>query len=164
VLNFSSNPRRRLEFTVPVDLDESIRCVQELALDTIRGIEGVLADPGPSWTVESYDAGGITLRFFAWVDQRSTDLGKVRSEAIHAVRTRLQDAGIRTPRTIQYTAELGQAPPPPASPTPTPAGEGPPDISVNHDLDARLAAEQRVHAGEDLLPAEPPGDAPVTGR
>ena len=87
VLNFSSNPKRRLEFTIPLDVEESIRHVQEIALDAIRAIDGVASDPGPSWTVDAYDAGGITLRFFAWVDQRQCDLGKVRSEAIHAVRT-----------------------------------------------------------------------------
>ena len=152
VLNFSSNPRRRLDFAIPVDVSESIRCVQEFALDTIRGIDGVVDEPGPSWTVESYDAAGITLRFFAWVDQRTSDLGKVRSEAIHAVRARLAEAGISTPRNIQYTATLPDAS---AADAPVPP-DTVADTSVNHELDDHLAAEQRVHAGEDLLPAEPP--------
>ncbi|NLA69294.1 MAG: mechanosensitive ion channel [Gammaproteobacteria bacterium] len=153
VLNFSSNPRRRLEFAIPVDAAESIRCVQELALDAIRRTDGVLPDPGPSWTVEAYDASAITLRFFAWVDQRESDLGKVRSEAIHAVRTRLAEAGVRAPRNIQYTAALDEAPAVPAASTPggAPAAA---DTSVNRDLDAHLAAEQRAHAGEDLLPPD----------
>src|SRR5690606_25179479 len=147
VLNFSSNPKRRLDFTVPLDVDESIRCVQALALEAIRGIDGVLADPGPSWTVDAYDASGITLRFFAWVDQRESDLGKVRSEAIHAVRTRLAEAGVRTPRHIQYTAELRDDG---AAPGHRPhAPEAAADTSVNRDLDAHVAAEQRAHAGED---------------
>ncbi len=162
VLNFSSNPKRRLEFSIPIDVTESIRCVQELALEVLRGTDGVLADPAPSWTVEAYDAGGITLRFFAWVDQRESDLGKVRSEAIHAVRTRLEETGVRTPRNIQYTTELAHAPP--AADLPVQAVEGATDISVNRDLDDHLAAEQQVHAGEDLLPAEPAGDTPVEGR
>ena len=156
VLNFSSNPRRRLDFAIPVDVSESIRCVQELALETIRGTEGVVDEPGPSWTVEGYDASGITLRFFAWVDQRNSDLGKVRSEAIHAVRSRLAEAGISTPRSIQYTAALTDA----AGSGPAAPSEGSDagaDTSVNHELDAHLAAEQRAHADEDLLPAEPPG-------
>lgn len=152
VLNFSSNPKRRLDFTIPLDVDESIRRVQALALEAIRAIDGVVAEPGPSWTVDAYDGSGITLRFFAWVDQRQSDLGKVRSEAIHAVRTCLADAGVRTPRHIQYTAELrdegalGQR---------ARAPETAADTSVNRDLDAHLAAEQRAHAGEDLLPEEP---------
>ena len=153
VLNFSSNPKRRLDFTIPLDVGESIRCVQALALDAIRGIDGVLADPGPSWTVDAYDASGITLRFFAWVDQRESDLGKVRSEAIHAVRSSLADAGVRTPRLIQYTADLHEGD---AQPEHRPqAPEAAADTSVNRDLDATLAAEQRAHAGEDLLPEEP---------
>jgi small conductance mechanosensitive channel len=162
VLNFSSNPRRRLEFTVPVDVGESIRCVQELAMDTIRNIEGVAAEPGPSWSVDAYDATAITLRFFAWVDQQRSDLGKVRSEAIHGVRTRLAEAGIRAPRNIQYTAALPEEAAVPAESglAESTLGDATADTSVNHDLDAHLAAEQRAHAGEDLLPAEamPPGN------
>lgn len=160
VLNFSSNPRRRLEFTIPLDVEESIRSVQALALGAIRSIDGVATDPGPSWTVDAYDAGGITLRFFAWVDQRQSDIGKVRSEAIHAVRTCLAGAGVRTPRNIQYTTELVEDPPAssPADPADH-AGEGVADTSVNHDLDEHLVAEQRAHAGEDLLPEEGAGTA-----
>lgn len=159
VLNFSSNPKRRLEFTIPLDVEESIRRVQEIALGAIRAIDGVATDPGPSWTVDAYDAGGITLRFFAWVDQRQRDLGKVRSEAIHAVRTSLADAGVRTPRNIQYTTELvdGAAPAPHPHPHPREAAA---DMSVNRDLDAHLVAEQRAHADEDLLPEDEPVVAP----
>ena len=156
VLNFSSNARRRLDFTIPVDVAESIRRVQELALDTIRGIDGVLPEPGPSWTVDSYDASAITLRFFAWVDQGRSDLGKVRSEAIHAVRTRLAGAGVNTPRIIQYAATLPEdAPGAGARDAARPrVAEPAADTSVNRDLDAHLQAEQRAHAAEDLLPAE----------
>ena len=158
VLNFSSNPKRRLDFAIPVDVAESIRTVQELALDAIRGVDGVVDEPGPSWTVEAYDAGGITLRFFAWVDQRRSDLGKVRSEAIHSVRTRLAGAGISTPRSIQYTSTLDDAAAAaavPAPPAPVAGDDAAADTSVSHELDDHLAAEQRAHAGEDLLPTEP---------
>jgi len=108
--------------------------------------------------VEGYDASGITLRFFAWVDQGTSDLGKVRSEAIHAVRTRLADAGIATPRNIQYSASIDDAAPP-ASPSRSPraGGDAVADTSVNHELDAHLAAEQQAHASEDLLPVESGG-------
>ncbi|WP_165942236.1 mechanosensitive ion channel family protein [Luteimonas arsenica] len=160
VLNYSSNPKRRLEFTIPLDVEESIRNAQELALEALREVEGVLADPAPSWTVDAYDASGITLRFFAWVDQRRSDLGKVRREAIHAVRARLAECGVSTPRNIQYTANLADAPLHPAEEAPALAGmDSVADTSVDRDLDAHLAAEQRAHAGEDLLPAEDGADA-----
>lgn len=163
VLNFSSNPRRRLEFTVPADVGESIRRVQELALEVLAATDGVLAEPPPSWTVDAYDASAITLRFFAWVDQGRSDLGKVRSEAIHAVRTRLAEAGVQPPRNIQYTASLDDL-------QAHPEGDhgAPGDTSVSHELDEHIAAEQRAHADEDLLPAEAaakagPGPAPAAG-
>jgi len=165
VLNFSSNPKRRLDFSIPVDVAESIRTVQELAIDAIRGVDGVVDEPGPSWTVEAYDAGGITLRFFAWADQRRSDLGKVRSEAIHSVRTRLSAAGISTPRSIQYTSTLDDAAAAvPVPQAPVAGDDAAADTSVSHELDDHLAAEQLAHAGEDLLPAEPDAAGPPEPR
>ena len=54
VLNYSVNPRRRFEFALPVDPSESIREAQELGLRAIADIDGVLADPPPSWSVDGY--------------------------------------------------------------------------------------------------------------
>lgn len=152
VLNYSSNRRRRLQFTIPIDAGDSIREAQETAITAIRAIDGVLEDPAPSWAVEAQDAAAVALSFFAWVDQERSDLGKVRSEAIHGVRVALEGAGIRRPRTIQYTAELEDASAPPLAPCAPDEAAPPADTSVSHELDDHLAAEQRAHASEDLLP------------
>lgn len=151
VLNFTRNPLRRLDFVIPIDTAESIRQAQALAMQAIGGIDGVLADPGPSWTVKGYEAGGLDLQFFAWVDQRESDLGKVRSEAIHAVRTAFATAGVESPRAIQYVAPLADDTPAAGSGIHAEAAPAPADTSVNRDIDAQVAAEQRAHAGQDLI-------------
>ncbi|MBJ6980810.1 mechanosensitive ion channel domain-containing protein [Luteimonas sp. MC1572] len=152
VLNYTRNPRRRIDFTIPLDGSESIRTAQQVAMDALCVVPGVLEDPAPSWTVSSYDASGLTLRFFAWVDQREADPGKVRSEALHVVRTALAEAGIEGPRTVYYVGPLPQdAAMPVAGSTSLPA-----DTSVNRDIDAQVAAEQLAHADEDLITDERP--------
>lgn len=151
VLNFTRNPLRRLDFVIPIDTAESIRQAQALAMRAIGGIDGVLDDPGPSWTVKGYEAGGLDLQFFAWVDQRESDLGKVRSEAIHAVRTAFATAGVESPRAIQYVARLADDTPATGSGKHAEAAPAPADTSVNRDIDAQVAAEQRAHAGQDLI-------------
>lgn len=160
VLNFTRNPLRRLDFVIPIDTAESIRQAQALAMRAIGGIDGVLDDPGPSWTVKGYEAGGLDLQFFAWVDQRESDLGKVRSEAIHAVRTAFATAGVESPRAIQYVARLADDTPATGSGKRAEATPAPADTSVNRDIDAQVAAEQRAHAGQDLIPQD---DGRATG-
>ena len=157
ILNYSRNPNRRFDFTIPIDLSQSIRTAQSLALEQICGIEGLLQDPGPSWAVHEYSAGGIVLRFFGWVDQRESDLGKVRSEAIRRVKAAYAQAGIEPPRTVyhvQMTREEMQGGPPLDQ---EPVHDADADTSVNRDIDGQLAqAQQAAEADTNLL--EPAAD------
>ena len=159
ILNYSRNPNRRFDFTIPIDLAQSIRTAQSLALEQICGIEGLLLDPGPSWTVHEYSAGGVVLRFFGWVDQRESDLGKVRSEAIRRIKAAYAQAGIEPPRTVYHvltTREDVQGAPPVDQ---EPVHDADADTSVNRDIDEQLAqAQQAAEADTNLL--EPPAGTP----
>ncbi|RPE81797.1 mechanosensitive ion channel family protein [Vulcaniibacterium tengchongense] len=132
VLNYTQNPHRRFDFAVGVPLDRSVHEAQERALAAIARVPGVLADPAPSWQIDEYAADRIVLRFFGWVDQRRNDLAKARSESIRAVKAAFQD--------LAAQAE-----------TPPPERAGSADTSVNHDIDAQLAAERRAHGERNLL-------------
>lgn len=133
MLNYSQNPLRRFDFTVVLGIKDSIRQSQELALDEIAEVAGVLTDPAPSWQIEELAADKIVLRFYGWVDQRQNDIIKVRTESIRAVKAAYQ----------HRAAEAA------AAPAPERAGTG--DTSVNHDIDAQLDAERRAHGERDLL-------------
>ncbi len=133
MLNYSQNPLRRFDFTVVLGIKDSIRQSQELALDEIAEVAGVLTDPAPSWQIEELAADKIVLRFYGWVDQRQNDIIKVRTESIRAVKA-------------AYQHRAAQAA---ATPAPERAGTG--DTSVNHDIDAQLDAERRAHGERDLL-------------
>ncbi|TWT23106.1 mechanosensitive ion channel family protein [Luteimonas marina] len=159
VLNYSRNPKRRFDFTVAIDGSQSIRVSHALAIEQVRQIEGVLTDPGPSWSVQEFSAAGIVLRFFGWVDQRESDLGKVRSEAIRRVKAAFARAGIEAPRTTYHVLtarEPGDA---------APAGHAEPihdadaDTSVNRDIDEQLAQAQQAADGDNNL-LEPTADTP----
>jgi len=169
VLNYSKNPQRRFDFTITIDPGESIREAHALAIDEIAGVEGVLRDPAPSWIVQDYLPTGTVLRFFAWVDQHDSDLGKVRSEAIRVVKGAFTRAGVDAPRTLTHVAlhrEPGKAAEPPAvakaEPTHEPAQV---DTSVNRDIDRQLANAQRANDDDNLLdPKADPAPAPSPPR
>ena len=151
LLNFTSNPRRRFEFTFHIDASHSIRKAQEIALAEIAGIDGVLAEPAPSWTLVEFGSAGTVLRFFGWVDQRQSDLGKIRSEAIRLVKGAFWRAGIGAPRTTNHVV-LSRADDDGA---PAPGDDAEPatsigvDTSVNRDIDSQVADVQ--NSDQNLL-------------
>lgn len=157
VTNFSQNANRRFEFTTVIDVNESAGESQELAMGAIAGVDGVLADPAPSSVVDGYLGGGVQLKFFGWVNQRESDLGKVRSEAIRAVKSAFGKASIDGPRPVQYVfatalpdavaERIGIETGPKKAVEPEVCG----DTSVNQDIDAQLRAERRAHDDENLI-------------
>ncbi len=155
LLNFSQNPKRRFDFKVTIDGSHSIRQAQTLALEAYSGLDGVLDDPAPSWTVVQNAPTGIELQFFGWVDQRASDLGKVRSEAIRLAKAAYARAGIQSPRTIYHVMLSREAEAPARhAPPAEPAHGGPVDTSVNRDIDDQLAQAQRAGAAGNLLEAD----------
>lgn len=153
ILNFSTNPRRRFDFRITIDSQQSIRVSHALALAQVASVEGVLQDPGPSWTVVEFGPGGIVLQFFGWVDQRNSDLGKVRTEALRRVKAEFTRAGIEQPRTVQHVVVSRDAET--SQPAHEPIHVADADTSVNRDIDEQLAeAQQQMDDGKNLLKAE----------
>lgn len=155
ILNYSRNPKRRFEFTMTIDGNQSIRQSQTLALEAIAGIEGVLDDPAPSWQVVENGTNGIVLRFHGWIDQRESDLAKTRSEAMRHTKAAFAHAGIQAPRTVHYIARLREQH---ATATPEPDHNGGTDTSVNREIDAQVAEARADATGQNLL--QPDGRKP----
>lgn len=154
ILNYSRNPKRRFEFTMAIDGNQSIRQSQTLAMEAIAGIEGVLDDPAPSWQVVENGTNGIVLRFHGWIDQRQSDLAKTRSEAMRHTKAAFAHAGIQAPRTVHYIARLPAERPPAHEPD----HNGGTDTSVNREIDAQVAAARADATGQNLL--QPDGRKP----
>jgi small conductance mechanosensitive channel len=151
VLNYSKNPKRRFDFTMLIDGSQSIRESQALATSAIAQLDGVLDDPAPTWTVVEFGAAGIQLRFFGWVDQRETDLGKVRSEAIRRVKSAFADAGIEAPRTTYHIVTSRQRDAQDIDAIIEPLHNGGVDTSVNREIDVQVAEARADDAAVNLL-------------
>lgn len=145
IVNYSRNPQRRLDFTVPIEAETDLRLAQHSGEAALRALPGVLAQPEPWTAVEAFAEGGLVLRYYAWIDQRHTDWRKARSEALRAVKEALEAAGVEGPEPT-YRVELRRAPQPVAEAPPRRAA---PDLSPDRHLDERIAAERSGE--EDLL-------------
>jgi small-conductance mechanosensitive channel len=67
---------------------------RELLLTTAAELEGVRDDPEPRLLTDDLGQGARRLRLTFWVDSRSDDPARVRSELLDAAERRLRDAGI----------------------------------------------------------------------
>ncbi|MEL6367775.1 MAG: mechanosensitive ion channel family protein [Pseudomonadota bacterium] len=100
IVNFSRNPRRRFSFDVGVDTEIPLNEPVDLALSTMRELEGVLDDPEPLCMIKALGDSSVILTILAWVDQREASFGGVRSLALRSVKEAFDQAGVVMPEPI----------------------------------------------------------------
>lgn len=94
LVNYTSNGRRRFEFKVAVEPRADLAPVMREGLQALRDTPDVLETPAPSVQLSEVTRDEVRLQFFGWVDQRSGDFGRARSEAMRGVRAKLQALGV----------------------------------------------------------------------
>jgi small-conductance mechanosensitive channel len=145
ILNYSTNPKRRFQFSVGVGVEEGLTRARETALSVLDAMDGVIADPEPSVLVDQLGDSTVNVICRGWVDQRDVDFFKVRSEAIRLVKERFDDDGITMPEPT-YRVQMVERGPAAAAERETAAPMVTGDISVERHLDEQIAVER---AGEE---------------
>jgi small conductance mechanosensitive channel len=92
--NFSASMRRRVEIPLEVPYGQDLARARELLLAAAAEAEGVSDDPPPRLLTRDLGQDGRSLRLWFWVDARSEDPLRVRSELLDAAEQRLRAAGI----------------------------------------------------------------------
>jgi small conductance mechanosensitive channel len=92
--NATATMRRRVEVPLEVPYGQDVARARELLLAAAAEVEGVSADPAPRLLTQDLGQGARSLRLTFWVDARSDDPGRVRSELLVAAERRLDAAGI----------------------------------------------------------------------
>ncbi len=154
VLNYSRNPRRRFDFGVGVGVGEDLALAQQLGLEALVEMPGVLDEPPPAALIEELGDSNVLVRFFGWVDQREASFAKVKSAAIHRVKSVLEEAGMDLPEPI-YRLHLVQTGPPEPKKEGAPAGPAAgqaADITPDDHLERQIAEDRaESEGGADLL-------------
>jgi len=164
--NYTRNPRRRFDFKVGVGVDEDLKAVQELGCSALRAMEGVMKDPGPFMRVVQLGDFNVTVQFFGWVDQRTADFLKVRSEALRLVKVALDKAGVEMPVPIQTVRSREILPPETVEP---PREKRVPhefvqqevkktDVSIDRQLEGQIEEDQAISEEKNLLTEPAPGN------
>jgi small-conductance mechanosensitive channel len=108
IVNYTRNPERRFTFDLGVDAAEDLNEAQQLAIETLNAIEGVMDDPKPNALVQELGDFNVLVRVYGWVDQEHYSFSKVRSEAIKRCKKAFDDAGIIMPEPI-YQVRLSDS-------------------------------------------------------
>ena len=88
----------RGKFTFGIGYDDDIDHATDCILEEARGVDDVLADPGPSVRVTELGDSSVGLQARFWIeDPTKGDLVRVRSELVAAVKQRFDAEGIDMP-------------------------------------------------------------------
>ena len=100
ILNYTTNPERRFDFELGVDAGDDPVAAMKTGLDVMRASDYVLDEPAPSASISNVGDSNIVIKFYGWVDQRSTSFGKSRSLSIRGVKNALESKGFSLPEPI----------------------------------------------------------------
>ncbi len=147
IVNMTRKPERRFSIAVGVGVDEDLVAAQDLGVETLRQMDGVLERPGPTAQIEALGDSSVLVTLYGWVDQNASDYLKVKSEATRLVKQAFDRRGIEMPEPIhrlRLEKLASVAPPPP----PQPEGEAR-DVTRDAHLDELVRDEQE--GDENLL-------------
>jgi len=152
IVNYTRNPRRRFEFVIAVASESDLSAAQETGVEVLRRMPGVLDDPEPWSVIVELGDSSIPIRFYGWIDQRSTDFARARSEAIRLVKEGLEAAGFELPEPIYRVRSEGVD----HLPTERTAGVAPVELRVDitergDPIVGQVEREREVAEPDDLL-------------
>lgn len=167
ILNYTRNPKRRLDFKVGIGVNEDIAHAQRIGMAELERVPGVIGEPPPRGLVTELGDWNVTITFQAWVDQRTHDFLLVKSEGVRMVKGAFEREGIdmpfptydvdlQGPRIADDGGHDGQpAPERRAEKASQPAAPAI-DTRRTHDVLAQVDAEREDRCGTDLLQHDAP--------
>jgi len=160
IMNYSRNPLRRFDFGVGVGVGEDLAAAQQIGKDVLSGMKGVLEDPAPWSQITELGDSSVSIKFYAWIDQREHSFPKVRSEAIRQVKGTLESAGMDLPEPIYRVqlsrASTGSQPASKLADTMASPAAVETGVETGDAIEKEIATERATTGERDLLSAEAP--------
>jgi small-conductance mechanosensitive channel len=110
IVNYTEHTTRRFTFTLGIAPDADLAQAQQVAIDAVSSVPGVIPDPAPTAFFQQISESTVDLTVAGWLDQRTHDFFRTRSEAIRVTLTQVLEAGIDLP---EPTVRLRRAAPAP---------------------------------------------------
>lgn len=97
IVNHTSRDLRRTTLAVGVAYASSLPDVGDLLLDTLRGVDGVAAEPAPQAYAHEFGDSSINFALRFWHEPSIAEEWKVRDAVAKAVHGALNEAGVEIP-------------------------------------------------------------------
>ncbi len=97
IINYTSSPNRRTDFTVGVAYSVDVAKAQEIALSLLHDHPAVLEDPEPMVLAEEFATSAVTLRVYFWVNVEEHSWMRVKSALIRLIKQAFNEHGITIP-------------------------------------------------------------------
>jgi small-conductance mechanosensitive channel len=155
LVNYTLNAQRLFYFDIGVGSEEDLTEAQQVGVDTLDAMKGVLAEPPPFGRIQHLGDSSVVVRLHGWVDQTEADFHKVKSEAIRLVKQAYEAADVEMPEPT-YRLQLYQAgeaaPHAPKGPD-SPVAEQAQSIDVQPDgrLERKVEEDLRTSSEANLL-------------
>jgi len=107
IINYSKYPTRRIVLAIGVGYEEELTRVQQVFLEAISRVEGVVNEPEPAVYCRSLGSAAVEVSAYFWMDQTTSGLLEVTSEAVKALKEAAARGGINLPYPI-HTVRLRQ--------------------------------------------------------
>lgn len=101
VENQTANPKIRTEFTISIAYADSISRAQEVVVNALKSVRGVLEDPQPDVLVESFEKSAVTLKVRSWFNVKETNEPRFRSRTMAVAKESLLANGFTIPTDIK---------------------------------------------------------------
>lgn len=95
--NYTSNPNRRIDFTLGIGYDDSISLAQETIVRVLNEHPAILSEPEHLVLVDSLGNATVKLQIYFWINGTQYSWPKVKSSVIRLVKHAIQEAGISMP-------------------------------------------------------------------
>ncbi len=154
LVNYTRAPLRRFDVAVGLGMEVDLQDAMRHGLAVLQRLAGVANEPQPFARVEALGDSNVAVRFFGWVDQRSCDYGKVKSEAVRLIKLSMDEHGMEMP-VPQFRVELRRAGPEPTTePAPqrtahTEAATA--DVEPERQIEQQVDHDRRTSDEENLL-------------
>jgi small conductance mechanosensitive channel len=97
IVNLTRANPRRIELNIGVAADSNLDDVARIALSTIAGVNGVLADPSPSVAFCKFGDSTIDFTLFYWADMDTVNVNEATDAGVKSLKTAFEQEGIELP-------------------------------------------------------------------
>ncbi len=97
ILNFTTNPERRFDFTLGMDVNDDSVAATEAGVEAIGSLPFILESPPPDSFIVKIGDSNIVIQFMGWVNQKETDFLKARSYAMQKAKEALEEQRFSLP-------------------------------------------------------------------